>query len=320
MTTIDPAGTDAGTTTDSGTDCGTDTDTDAGERLGEGFGEGSGRPAAEDPALRLPDGRVLRYRLHGPEDGMPLLMLGGTPDTRLLRPATRARLAAAGIRAVTVDRPGYGGSTRRPGRGVADTVDALRRVADSLGWQRFAVSGFSGGGPYALGCAALLPDRVTRCAVLSGVAPADADGLDFHAGMSAQSVAEFRHAAQGEQVLRPFLQRYGREVEQALAELPGDPERPARLRAMWRDGLDGWVDDHLALARPWGFDPADVTVPVAVLHGTADSSCPPAHARWLLARIRGAEPRPYRGGHEPPEEVEAEALGWLRGPEFRRGR
>jgi pimeloyl-ACP methyl ester carboxylesterase len=90
-----------------------------------------------------------------------------------------------------------------------------------------------------------------------------------------------------------------------------DPEAMARLRATFVDGTDGWADDSLAFARPWGFDPSAITVPVGVWHGTADAAVPASHAEWLLTHIPGAEGHAYTGGHLPGPDLYQEIYEWL---------
>ncbi|MEV6268709.1 alpha/beta hydrolase [Kribbella sp. NPDC051936] len=109
--------------------------------------------------VRIGD-RMLMYAVYGTAGGVPALSLGGTPSTRWKRPEVVATIEASGLWMVMPDRPGYGGSTRQPGRSVASVASDAAALADSLGWDRFAVTGGSGGGPHALACAALLPDRV----------------------------------------------------------------------------------------------------------------------------------------------------------------
>jgi pimeloyl-ACP methyl ester carboxylesterase len=128
-----------------------------------------------DDMVRIGD-RMVLYSLYGAEDGVPVLSFSGTPSTRWKRPDVLAAIESSGVRMATPDRPGYGGSTRWPGRTVASVVEDAGAVADALGWTRFAVTGGSGGGPHALACAALLPDRVTRCAVIGSNAPPLVDG------------------------------------------------------------------------------------------------------------------------------------------------
>jgi pimeloyl-ACP methyl ester carboxylesterase len=214
----------------------------------------------------------------------------------------------SGVRVLISDRPGYGGSTRRPGRTVADVVPDVRALADAQGWERFAVIGGSGGGPHALACAALLPERVTRCAVLSGIKPA----------APAEQPDELALRSRFEQVARDIMAA----VAEGGPELPGEPPGPparddpaamARLRATFVDSHDGWLDDSLAFARPWGFPMPDGAVPVGIWSGTADASVSAEHPRWLLANIAGALGHQYTGGHLPGPDTYREVFGWLRG-------
>ncbi|MCA2216982.1 alpha/beta fold hydrolase [Jidongwangia harbinensis] len=253
-------------------------------------------------------GRTLRYCLYGPADGFPVIAHNGTPSTRWRRPDQIETMHRAGVRVLMPDRPGYGGSTRRPGRSVADVADDVRVLADAQGWDRFAVFGGSGGGPHALACAALLPERVIRCAVLSGIKPSPLP------------------ESPEERTLRPDLERIAGQilarVEAGGPEMPGlppgtpardDPAAMARLRATFVDGHDGWVDDTIAFARPWGFAMPDGTVPVGVWYGTHDENVSGEHAQWLLAHIPGARGHRYAGGHVPGPGTFREVYDWLRG-------
>ncbi|MEU4238399.1 alpha/beta hydrolase [Actinoplanes sp. NPDC026619] len=254
------------------------------------------------------DGRVLRYCLYGPVDGFPVVAHNGTPSTRRRRPDQIAVMHDSGVRVLMLDRPGYGGSTRRPGRSVADVAEDVRVLADVQGWDRFAVFGGSGGGPHALACAALLSERVIRCAVLSGIKPAE------------------KGEPPDEQTLRPELEQISRDIMGKVAaggpEMPGmlsavpardDPEAMARLRATFVDSYDGWVDDKIALASPWGFTMPDGAIPVGVWFGTHDENVGSEHARWLLGHIPGAQGYQYGGGHVPGPDTSREIFEWLRG-------
>jgi pimeloyl-ACP methyl ester carboxylesterase len=276
-------------------------------------------PAPTTFELTLRDGRTLTYCLYGPDQGVPVLFHYGTPGVRLL--ASRAVRAAerCGVRLLVPDRPGYGGSTRRPGRRVADVVDDIAHLADALGWDRFASWGGSGGAPHALACAALLADRVGRCASVVGPAPFDADGLDWFAGMSVGNVEEFTRARLGETAYRPLVDRLAREavaaVEAGRVQVPPDYDLPdadvaalqerlaepghrERTRSAYLGGVDGWVDDVLAMTRPWGFELAQITVPVSVWYGSRDVLSPRGHGEWLLAHVPGAARRELpSGGH-----------------------
>lgn len=264
----------------------------------------------------LPDGRTLRaYDAPADETRLTVFWHHGTPNVGTppepLIPMSRE------IRWVSYDRPGYGGSTPHPGRDVASAAGDVAAIADALGIARFAVLGHSGGSPHALACAALLGDRVLAAVAGSGTAPFGADGLDWFAGINAAGTAELRAAVAGRAAL-----------ERVLTESEYDPEMftpadHAALAGPWgwlgriagealEGGIGGMVDDDLAYVAPWGFDPADTTVPVLVLHGDDDRVVPPAHGRWLAARIPSAELwlRPGEG-HVSVLGAAPAALDWL---------
>ena len=253
-----------------------------------------------------PDGRLLRYCLYGPADGFPVIMHGGSPSTRWRRPSLIATMEQSKLRLLAYDRPGYGGSTRQPGRRVADAAPDAEALADALGWSRFAVFGGSGGGPHALACAALLADRVTRCAVVSGIKPAEP-------GRPIREEPDVRSQLAG--VAAEILGRVDAGGPEFPTE-PGpaartDPEAMARLRATFVDGTDGWVDDSLAFARPWGFDVELITAPVGIWSGTQDLDVPAEHSEWLLATIKTAQGHVYAGGHQPGPGVYRQIFQWL---------
>ncbi|WP_367128390.1 alpha/beta fold hydrolase [Saccharothrix sp. HUAS TT1] len=267
--------------------------------------------------IELDDGRALHAYDSG-AGALAVLWHHGTPNTgappRPLFPAAE-RL---GIRWVSYDRPGYGGSTPEPGRDVASAARCAAAVADALGIERFAVFGHSGGGPHALACGALLPERVLGVVSGAGLAPFDADGLDWFAGMAASGVASLRAAAAGRAVKERF---------EASDEVY-DPEfTPADLDALagdwaWFDEVVGpavaagpaaLVDDDLAYVTPWGFDPADVTAPVLLLHGGRDRVVPSSHGEWLARRCPRSELRlSSEDGHISVLTAGGSALEWLR--------
>ncbi|HEX6339934.1 alpha/beta hydrolase [Umezawaea sp.] len=244
--------------------------------------------------LDLPDGRTVRVHDSG-SPGLPVFWHHGSPQTGdLLEPLA----AVPGVRLVGYDRPGYGGSTRRAGRSTGSAAADVAAVADALGIDRFAVAGHSGGGPHALACGALLPDRVLAVVSVSGPAPFSADGLDWFAGMAPAGAAELRAAVAGRTALESYLASadFDPEVftEADLAALAGPwSSLGDNAGAAMAAGLDGLVDDDLALVAPWGFDPALVAAPVLVLHGGQDRMVPGAHGEWLARRCPSAELLPY---------------------------
>lgn len=266
-----------------------------------------------------PDGRVLAYEQTGDPRGATVFVLHGTPGSRLsgLHP-NRVRIAEAGLRVITYDRPGYGRSSRHRGRRVVDCVGDVAAIANDLGTERFAVSGGSGGGPHALAVGARLAERVTRVACEVGAAPYDAPDLDWFAGMDPVNIRELEWALAGEETLTTEL---GREARAVLERVEEDPDalfagielpdsdrvvldRPdvrevlrASTREMFAQGVSGWVDDDLALVAPWGFDVDEITVPVEIRYGEGDVLVPAAHGRWLATHVPRASVTVDDGGH-----------------------
>lgn len=279
------------------------------------------------------DGRRLAVAEWGDPDGSPLITLHGTPGSRLGHWRDPGIYARYGLRRITYDRAGYGGSTRHPDRTVADVASDVAAIADALGIDRFAVSGGSGGGPHALACAALLAGRVTRCLAAVCPAPIDAQGLDWTAGMVEGNVREFRLSMEGEAALRPVIEAERTAVLARLdagdedlfgADYPmseSDREQIAKDRAILetmlrdglRDGVDGWVDDDLAMVRPWGFDLATIAVPLAIHYGRSDTLVPAAHGDWLAAHLQPAEVFVDDAGHLGDDEAVHRELAWLSG-------
>src|SRR5580700_1871676 len=162
-------------------------------------------------------GRRLDVELSGPDEGRPLIFHNGTPMAGRMFAPMVAQGAERGVRHIAYSRPGYCGSERDAGRTVADCARDVAAIADELGIERFFTVGWSGGGPHALACAALLPQRVLAAATLAGVAPANASGLDWTAHMGAENLTEFAAAEAGEAELLAFLEREGSELASASA-------------------------------------------------------------------------------------------------------
>lgn len=286
----------------------------------------------ESARFQAADGRTVTFSRYASDGGRRVVVHGGTPGTRHLGPRLVNQVERHGLDMLVLDRPGYGTSSRWPGRRIADVAVDVAAMVDLRGWDRFAVWGGSGGGPHALACATLLPDRVTRCASVVGPAPFDAPGLDWFAGMSPGNVEEFNLALQGEAAYRPLVERLAHETVEAATrgevpipdvyELPesdrasllarmSDPGYMDRLVASNIGGIDGWIDDGIASVAPWGFDPAKITVPTSVWYGPEDVLVPSTHAEWLLDNIPGAERHELPRGHLL-EEAELDAIfGWV---------
>jgi pimeloyl-ACP methyl ester carboxylesterase len=254
--------------------------------------------------LPLPDGRTLEALEEGDERGTTLIFHHGSPGAAVpYEPFDRAA-HERGIRLVTISRAGFGGSSRRSGRSVADAAADAEALADHLGADRFLTAGWSGGGPHALACAALLPERVRAAATIAGVAPYDAEGLEWTAGMGEDNRIEYPTAARDPGELLRWMEPH---VEQLRVVEPEDIVADLRsiisdvdegaldgplgqllaesFRRAFVDGPWGWYDDDLAFVRPWGFDVASIRVPVSVWQGRHDLMVPFAHGEWLVEHV-----------------------------------
>jgi pimeloyl-ACP methyl ester carboxylesterase len=259
--------------------------------------------------IELSDGRSLDVWQAGPPDAEPLVFHHGTPGAGLPFDLHVQAMAERGLRYVAWTRPGYGSSTRRPGRSVGGDADDAQAVLDHLGIDRLWAVGWSGGGPHALGLAARAPERVRGVAIIGGVAPWRAEGLDFLAGMGAENVEEFGATLKGEAAILPYLERAWPtfrdakpdEVATALGDLVDDVDRGAIAGGLaeWlsslgyealRESFWGWLDDDLVFVRPWGFDLDAIRCPVHVWQGAHDRMVPFAHGRWLAGDVPTAGP------------------------------
>jgi pimeloyl-ACP methyl ester carboxylesterase len=254
------------------------------------------------------DGRALQVLERGDRTGLPVLVHNGTPNSRLLFERDVARAERQGIRLISYDRPGYGGSTPQPGRTVADCAEDVRVIAAGLGIERLAVWGISGGGPHALACAALLPDLVPAVAVLASCAPWNAPGLDYFADMGQLNVDDTllqledpvaaRAKCESERLdmlaitpeaLLEYLSTLLTPVDTAM--LTGDLAQflVDATRSGLAPGSEGWWEDEVALLAPWGFELDSIRTPVQLIHGRQDRFVPFAHGEWLARHVPGVQ-------------------------------
>jgi pimeloyl-ACP methyl ester carboxylesterase len=257
--------------------------------------------------ITLPDGRDLEVEVTGPDGGPVLLFHHGTPGGSEQFRGIADEVHARGYRFVTWSRAGYGASSRRQGRSVADEVAEALAVLDHVGGDSCVVGGWSGGGPHALACGALAADRVRGVLCIAGVAPYDADGLTFLDGMGQENHDEFGAALEGEAALRAYLEAARPELlqitgDQIVTQMetllpPVDRESltgefgdflARQFRQAVSVGVDGWLDDDLAFTRPWGFDLDAIAVPTYVWQGSEDLMVPFAHGEWLAAHLPNA--------------------------------
>jgi pimeloyl-ACP methyl ester carboxylesterase len=258
--------------------------------------------------IQTRDGRRLEVLTSGADDGLPLVFHTGTPGGLVAFPPMTEADAARALRTVMYARPGYGESTPQAGRLVADCAADVAAILDHLGVGQFVTAGWSGGGPHALACAALLPDRCLAAASLAGPAPRRAEGLDWLAGMGPENVEEFTAAAEGAEKLDQVLAGgvagladvTGEQVAASMGGLISAADEAVlggafagnlaeSLRAAVRGGAAGWRDDDLAFVSDWGFSVADCAdVPTAVWQGDQDLMVPPGHGAWLGGHVPGA--------------------------------
>ncbi|MGC5017728.1 alpha/beta fold hydrolase [Micromonospora sp. DT47] len=293
-------------------------------------------PNAAQRSAVTPDGRRLAVETSGAPDGEAVFLLHGTPGSRSGPRPRGIVLYRLGVHLVCYDRPGYGDSDRHEGRRVADAAADVAAIADDLGIDRFAVVGRSGGGPHALACAALLPDRVTRAAVLVGLAPAGAPDLDWYAGMAEANVGDFgladedpaeltleltMRAADARRDPRTLLEFLRPQLPEPDIRVVDDVAIRRLLTDMYaealRHGPEGWIDDVLAMRRGWGFDLGAIRAPVRLWHGEQDRFTPVGHSRWLASRIPRAQVQVQPGAaHFGAVEILPQTLAWLTTPEL----
>ncbi|MGW1729293.1 alpha/beta fold hydrolase [Streptomyces sp. NPDC002306] len=286
------------------------------------FGVGAGSVLGISPAaartvdVSTADGRILRVTESGALSGRPVILLHGSPSSSLEVDYYSAIAAREGVRLLSYDRPGFGGSDPNPGRRVADCAGDIRSVAVSRGLSRFAILGISSGGPHALAAAALLPE-VVKVATSGTIGPVWAAGLDFYQDMGASTTQEIQLALAGRDALHgafgPYAEAISADPTILLADmstgLPAVDQRAlesltirtnilASVADGVRNGDAGWVDDDIALVTPWGFDISSIRRPVRLFHGAVDNVCPPGHSRWLAGKIPTSQLNIiYGGGH-----------------------
>ncbi|MGB7877383.1 MAG: alpha/beta hydrolase [Ilumatobacteraceae bacterium] len=262
-----------------------------------------------DQSMMLPDGRTLAFTELGEPDGEAVFYFHGAPGGRLELAVLDDAFRSAGVRVITADRPGYGGSTPLAGRATADWVDDVAALADHLGIDRFAVMGLSSGGPYAVACAALLGDRVCGAVVAAGNTdmswPGSADGylqseLDLMAMDDERATVawcEEHYGSDGSGFLSGDLD-LGPTDDAYLADEVNLTGLLSAMAEAFRQGVVGYAHDITVQGRPWTFDPAAITAPVVVVHGEEDHLVPLSHSRHTAELIPGSELRMIAGrGH-----------------------
>jgi len=254
------------------------------------------------------DGRTLRVLQDGDLRGHPVFYLHGTPGSRLLFHRQVEDASRHALRLIGHDRPGYGGSTPKPGRRIGDEAADVAAIADALGLDQFAVYGHSGGGAPALACAALLPDRVVAAASLAALAPYPAEGIDWFAGMGEMNALGFKlmlndPSAWERKAADDAATMVSTTPEQMVAyisSLMSDADHTGLTNELavflhrqaqegFRSGIAGARDDGLSTTKAWGFELSSIRIPLQLWHGKLDNFVPYSHAEWLSAHVPRAD-------------------------------
>jgi pimeloyl-ACP methyl ester carboxylesterase len=266
------------------------------------------RSPVEELVVEVADDRTVAARVQGA--GPTVLFLHGTPGSRVLAPHDDTVLTSAGVQLLTLDRPGYGGSTPRPGRSVLQCAEDVVAVADAVGARHFGLAAYSGGAQYALAVAARHADRVTSVALVSPLGPLDTSG-DERALPEARALqVRFLRAVPATTrvrttvaalALRRTARRRLHEPRDAIDELGASSAADARVleddrvRQMLerdvveslRQGAAGWAADAATMVERWPVDPHAIRAPITIWHGTDDADVrvvmARALARWLPA-------------------------------------
>src|ERR1041384_2266208 len=261
--------------------------------------------AYEDGVLKLRDGREMAWRWWGEPGGTPILRIQGTPSSRLQRNPDEGALRDNGARYLMADRPGFGGATRKAGRGIADVADDYAELVRAHGLDRVPAMGTSGGGPHVLALAARHPDLVRAGTVVVGGTPLERDEGGKLGGVNAKGYAL---AEQGWKPLHEFLAQVRERLlgdegmQGVLADAP-ESDRKIMSDPRWQEitregiaetlkqGAEGWTDESLAMHGKWDFDPAQIGASVTWWHGDDDMNAPISAARRVIAPLRKVDLR-----------------------------
>jgi pimeloyl-ACP methyl ester carboxylesterase len=253
--------------------------------------------------VSLPDRRRIACSEYGDPAGRPVIYCHGFPSSRHEALLLHDNAVAEGARVIAIDRPGYGESDYQPGRTILDWPADVAAVADQLELERFALIGVSGGGPYALACAALIPERLSACTLVCALGPIYLDELlaTMHWAPRSQltmarSTPILSHIVFG--ALTAGILAYWPETVENFRALSA-PEVDCRelekdsirrilnttIRDAVRAGARGVRQDLMLYTRPWGIPFQEIRFPVQLWHGEADGTVPVAHTRWYAAHL-----------------------------------
>ncbi|MEW8078752.1 MAG: alpha/beta hydrolase [Candidatus Thiodiazotropha endolucinida] len=272
--------------------------------------------AHETKLVKLPDSRHLAYAEYGDPGGVPAIYLHGFPGSRLEASLFDLPARQHGLRVIAPDRNGLGLSDPKPGRRLIDWAVDVEALADNLKLERFFLIGISGGGPYALACAHKFAERLDGLTLVCPLGPLDQpallEAMRWPAKINFRSIRDtpwlsnisFRFS------VVPLTQLWPHWIYQIMLGMALPPDvavlnRPtvrkaitASIREAVRQGADGVLQEMSLYTQPWGFDPADITIPIQLWHGTADKTVPILHGLTLAERLPECEMRIVDGaGH-----------------------
>ena len=273
--------------------------------------------------VTLRDGRSLAYAEWGDLSGRPVVLFHGAPGSRLLCPDEDATVSA-GVRLITIDRPGCGRSDPDPGLSVTTFSDDYAELHGKLGLPPCPIVGWSGGGPYAVACAVRTPAQVSSVGLAASMAPVEEFGEGWEEDRRIADLLRLDRAA-GVAAIEARYVGLPDDPASAFADWddPQDPDvqllalpdvRDAfvhMVREAVRQGLVGVVADDAATYGPWGVSAADVTQDVGVWLGSENGICR-SDAEYRAATIPRATYAVFPGdGHLVPVPRWAEMLAWL---------
>jgi len=260
----------------------------------------------ENEVFKLPDGRELGYAKYGNLNGAPVLFFHGIPGSRLQRNPDLTALQELPVCIYALDRPGTGLSAYQPDRKLLDWTDDVRAFVDGLGIERFGLLGISSGGPYTLACAYRMPERVNRISLVSALAPLHQG--DLMEAIDPKMKRLFKFAKQMPVLMNGILgiaflflkDRFDLAFEKLVADLPDSDKKLLHQPAIaemfkkdvaeaFRQGSKGVVSDMKILSEPWGFSLDEITIPVHIWHGTADTIVPISLARFMAESLHQVE-------------------------------
>jgi pimeloyl-ACP methyl ester carboxylesterase len=266
----------------------------------------------DSQSLTLQDGRKLSFAEWGDPKGKPIFHFHGSSGSRLERPPDEQMMS--GVRVVTIDRPGHGLSDFKRFQ-LLDWPDDVAALADHLGIAKFAVTGWSFGGPYAMACAYKIPERITAAGLIDSFAPYDRPNST--AGMARFNIIALGMARRLPWLAKPMMAMQGRMMRkdpeqiarQMLSQVPDSDKEIFEdrqkmevllnsIREAFKLGSDGPAWEPVMLVRPWGFSLSDIRTPVFIWHGEEDVNDPLQCGQYLLDKIPGAQATFYPGeGH-----------------------